>query len=717
MKLQHLISLVIIVGVLLGGAYITSLVGQEQTPGADDVLSPEASVYVATPDQRLTLFLIIVGVIVATFGAAVVLALVVSYLDKAYRQAQGEPLPVGPPTVTPGIILSLGLIRGLFGGVVGAGLGIALVVFLRSTAGLQPWDGPPVSAVASVFGLFGFLIGVGAVTDWAKWAVGIPTDAHPHHDPDAPGWTRYFSFDGNHKIIGVQYGVTSIILLLVGGLFSMFFRTELAQPGLQFLETQGYNTLMSLHGMVMIGGILVGVGAMANYLVPLMIGAQDMAFPRLNAFSYWLLPPGTILLLLSLVTGGFDTGWTGYPPLSAQANLGVQFFFLGVYVIGLSSILGSLNIIVTTLMMRAPGMSLWRMPIFAWSMLATSIIQLTATQFIGLSFLMVTFQRLLGMGFFDPTNGGDVLLFQHLFWFYSHPAVYVFVLPGLGIISELLPVFARKPLFGYRWVALSSMAIAIMGFLVWAHHMFTSGMSPSLRIPFMISTLFIAVPTGVKFFSWLGTMWGGKMTYETPMLFVLGAFVIFLLGGLSGPPNGLVVTDLYLHDTYWVVAHFHHTIFGGYVFPFMAAIYYWFPKVTGKMYDERLGKVHFWMMTIGFFVVTMAMFGMGLQGMRRRIADYDPALGIDGLHLAATLGGYVIALSVLIFVVNLWVSARRGVVASLNPWRSRALEWQIASPPPEMNYDEPPLVEGDPYDYGVPNAPAYVNLGLAPSGD
>jgi cytochrome c oxidase subunit 1 len=650
-------------------------------------------------------------------GAAIVLALVVRYLDRAYRLSLAEEGPVGPPGVAVLDIFSLGLVKGLFGGIVGGLVGMVLTVVIRGASGMEPWSGPPVSAIASAFGLFGFLIGVGAFADWAKWAVGIKTGEHPHHDPDAPHWIRYFNFDGNHKIIGVQYGVTSILLMLIAGLFALIFRAELAQPDLQFLQPQGYNTLMSLHGMVMIASILVGIGAVANYLVPLLIGAQDMAFPRLNAFSYWLLPPGAVLLLLSLATGGFDTGWTGYPPLSAQANLGVQFFFLGVYVVGLSSIVGSINLIVTILMMRAPGMTLWRMPIFVWGVLATSIIQLTATQFIGLSFLMVTFQRLLGMGFFDPANGGKVILFQHLFWFYSHPAVYIFVLPGLGIISELLPVFARKPLFGYKWIALSSMAIAILGFLVWAHHMFVSGMPVALRIPFMVSTLFVAVPTGVKFFSWLGTMWGGRMTFETPMLFVLGAFVVFLLGGLSGPPLGLVVSDLHLHDTYFVVAHFHHTMFGGYVFPFMAAIYYWFPKITGRMYSERLGKLHFWLMTIGFYIVTLSMFRMGLLGMRRRIADYDPALGIDGLHMAATLGGYLVGLSVLIFAVNLWVSARRGAKAPVNPWNSRSLEWQISSPPPENNYDVPPIVDGDPYDYGVPGAPAYVTLGMAPSGD
>ena len=301
--------------------------------------------------------------------------------------------------------------------------------------------------------------------------------------------------------------------------------------------------------------------------------------------------------MASLLVGGWDSGWTAYPPLSLRGAVGYQFMFWGVFAIGLSSILGSLNLIATILLMRPKGMSLFRMPIFCWAVLATSMIQLTATQFIGIDFLMMSFERSLGMPFFNPimkaegvNMGGQPLLHQHLFWFYSHPAVYVFVLPGLGIISELLPVFARKPLFGYRWVALSSLAIALVGFLVWGHHMFTSGYQPYLRVAFMISTLLVAVPTGVKFFSWLGTMWGGRLTFPTPMLFTLGAISVFLIGGLSGPVLATVTTDLYLHDTYFVVGHFHATIFGGFVFPFFAAIYYWYPKITGRMYNENAGQ-------------------------------------------------------------------------------------------------------------------------------
>jgi cytochrome c oxidase subunit 1 len=361
-------------------------------------------------------------------------------------------------------------------------------------------------------------------------------------------------------------------------------------------------------------------------------------------------------------------------------------------------------------------MSLFRMPIFVWAVLATSIIALTATQLIALSFIMVMMQRLMGMGFFDPAQGGNPILFQHLFWFYSHPAVYIFVLPGLGIISELLPVYSRKPLFGYKWVALSSMAIALAGFLVWAHHMFTSGMEDYLRVPFMFTTLLVAVPTGVKFFSWVATIWGGKLTFPTPMLFVLGALSVFLIGGLTGPPNGVVSTDLFVHDTYWIVGHFHATMFGGFIFPFMAALYYWFPKVTGRMYSERLGKLHFWLMLPAFWVQSLGQIRVGLMGMRRRIVDYDPALGIDLGQMAVTIAGFVIGLAVLVMIVNLVYSALRGKVAERNPWRSRSPEWQIPSPVPEVAYPQPMRVVGDPYDYGLPDQ-TYVVLETAAAGE
>jgi cytochrome c oxidase subunit I len=472
---------------------------------------------------------------------------------------------------------------------------------------------------------------------------------------------------------------------------------------------------------VLIASMLLGGAAIGNYTVPLLIGARDMAFPRLNAFAFWLSVPAAVLVMFSMALGGFETGWTAYPPLSVTGPMGIQSFFVGVWVIGWSSVLGGLNLIATTLRMRTPGMHLFRMPILVWAILSTAIITLTATQLIGLSFQMVLFERLLNMSFFTPDGGGNPILFQHMFWFYSHPAVYVFVLPGFGIISELLPVFARKPLFGYRWIALSSIGIAVVGFLVWAHHMFTAGMEEYLRVPFMYSTLLVAVPTGVKVFSWTATMWMGKLRFPTPMLFVTGALLIFLTGGLTGPPLGVVASDLHLHDTYFVVGHFHSTMFGGYVFPFFAALYYWFPKVTGRRMNETAGKIHFWLMFPSFLVMSLGQMLVGLRGMRRRIIDYDPNLGIDFAQLIVTISAFVIAISILIFFVNLIRSIRHGEVATGNLWESRSPEWQIPSPAPMHNYPAQLNVVGDPYDYGLPESPRYVELGgpapVAQAGD
>ena len=608
-----------------------------------------------------------------------------------------------------------GITRGLVWQVVGTLLGALFVTGIRALLGAESQNlfgtylfSEPAWVVGAVVGVVAFLFGVGVVSDWMSWARGIDT---PEHHEDEPGGGKYFDVSLDHKVIGIQYTMTALVLIAIGGTFALIFRTELAASQLQFLTTtfkvfnqtgpQFYNTIMSLHGIIMIISILLGISGIMNYAVPFLVGAHDMAFPRLNAFAYWVSVPASVLMLMSLVLGGFDTGWTGYPPLSARAPVGMQMFFLGVFTAGWSSILGSLNVIATVIRMRTKGMTAMRLPIFVWASVATSIIALTATQLIGLSFQLVMFQRLFGMPFFDAARGGNPVLFQHLFWFYSHPAVYVFVLPGLGVISELLPVFVRKPLFGYRWIAMSSLGIALVGFTVWAHHMFTSGMNEYLRVPFMYSTLLVAVPTGVKFFSWVATIWGGKIETPTPMLFVLGGIVVFLMGGLTGPPNAAIALDLHLHDTYWVVGHFHDTIFGGFVFPFFAAIYYWFPKATGRRMNEFWGKVHFWLMTPSFFVLTLGMMLIGLRGMRRRIVDYDPALGFDFTHLLMTIGGYLIALSVLIFFINLFHSILHGEKAEGNLWNSRSPEWQVPSPMPVHNYDVPFEVVGEPYDYGL----------------
>jgi cytochrome c oxidase subunit 1 len=661
---------------------------------------------------RRGFLLLLIGSVIG-YGVGFVLNLLVTKLPDFTAPLAGWMALLG--AVVPfffGLVGYWGITRGLVWQVIGTLVGGFVVTGIRALLGLQAFGGfffsEPAWVVGGLVGVLSFIVGVGAVSDWVKWAKGEPTSDH-HHDPE--GYIKYFGVSLDHKVIGIQYTITAIVLMGFGGLFAMIFRTELAHSQLQFLTTtfhvfdqnglQFYNTLMSLHGMVMIISILLGVAGMINYLVPILIGAQDMAFPRLNAFAYWIAVPAAVLLLSALFLGGFDTGWTGYPPLSTRSPVGIQMFFWGVFTAGWSSILGGLNTLATVLRMRVKGMSAFRMPIFVWAAIATSLITLTATQLIGLSFQLVSFQRLLGMGFFDPNKGGNPILFQHMFWFYSHPAVYVFVLPGLGIISELLPVFVRKPLFGYRWVAMSSLAIALVGFLVWAHHMFASGMNEYLRVPFMYSTLLVAVPTGVKFFSWVGTIWKGKIDTPTPMLFTLGAIVIFLLGGLTGPPNATVSVDLHLTDTYYVVGHFHDTMFGGYIFPFFAALYYWFPKATGRRLSEKLGKLHFWLMTPSFLVLTFGMMRVGLLGMRRRIADYDPSLGFDTTHLIMTIAGYLIFTSVVVFVINFFRSLKYGEPATGNLWNSRSPEWQVPSPMPVHNYDRPFAVVGEPYDYGL----------------
>jgi len=439
-------------------------------------------------------------------------------------------------------------------------------------------------------------------------------------------------------------------------------------------------------------------------VIPLMIGAPDMAFPRLNALSYWLLPVAGIMMVSSfLVPGGaFNTGWTAYAPLSADAPLGQQFFTIGVQFAGTSSIMTALNFLVTIITMRAPGMTFWRMPLLVWANFTTSLLVVIATPFVAGSQFLLLLERSLHARFFDAAFGGDVLAYQHIFWFYSHPAVYIMMLPGFGIISEVIAIHSRKPIFGYKLIAISTVAIGVLGFTVWAHHMFVSGMAPWLRIPMMFTTMAIAVPTGIKMFSWLATMWRGVIHLTTPMLFACGFLATFVVGGLSGIFLAVIPVDIATSDTYFVVAHIHYVLFGGSVFTIYAGIYHWFPKMTGKMYDEGLGKLHFWLTFVAFNATFMPMHWLGLQGMQRRIADYPSQFGT--LNFFISIMAFILGASTLVFLYNMAYSWWRGETAPANPWRALTLEWQVTSPPPIFNFDEPPQIVGSPYAYGVPGA-------------
>ena len=427
-------------------------------------------------------------------------------------------------------------------------------------------------------------------------------------------------------------------------------------------------------------------------------GAEDMAFPRLNALSYWLVPPVAALLLAAPFAGGWDAGWTVYPPLSERNAFGQVLFVLAIITFGISSILGGLNFLVTIWKMRAPGMSWGRLPIFVWSVFAASLLSLTVTQFFAASLLLVLLDRVAGMAWFDPARGGDPLLYQHLFWFYSHPAVYIMILPGFGLALEVLTHMSRKPLYAYKAAVAGFLGIVGLSGLVWAHHMFTSGMSSWLHAPFMLTTEMISIPTGLVFLSALGTIWQGKLWLRTPMLFALAFVFNFLIGGLTGIFLADVATDVHLQDTYFVVAHFHYTIMGGEIFALFAGIYFWFPKITGRMFSERLGKLHAWWMFLGFNAVFLPMFVVGVRGMNRRVSDYLPAYA--GLNRAISVAGFVLGASFLVFVWNAVRSWRRGEPAPANPWMARTLEWQVPSPPPPENFPAPPVVVAHPYGYG-----------------
>jgi cytochrome c oxidase subunit 1 len=495
----------------------------------------------------------------------------------------------------------------------------------------------------------------------------------------------------DHKKIGIMYILVGFTFFLLGGIMALFIRLELAQPGAEIMSADTYNQLFSMHGTTMIFLFVIPMFAgLGNYFIPLMIGARDMAFPRINALSLWMAIGGGLVMYSSLLVGAPEAGWTGYSPLANSVfskSPGTDMWILGLVLIGTSSLLGAINFIVTILNMRTVGMTLTRIPLFAWSILTMALMILMSTPVLSGALVMLLFDRNFGTSFFSG-SGADPAMWQHMFWFYSHPAVYIMVLPAMGIVSEVLPVFSRKPIFGYKAIAYSTAAIGLLGFLVWAHHMFTTGLSPVLTTFFMAATMTIAVPTGVKVFNWLATLWGGKLRFDTPLLFCFGFLSMFVIGGISGVFQAVVPIDYQVQDSYFVVAHLHYVLFGGSVFGIFAGLYYWTPKFTGWMMNEKLGKLHFWLMLLGFNITFFPMHILGLEGMPRRIFDYPASRGWGPYNMLATIGAFLIAASVLVYLINVYVSWKRRVPAGNDPWEGNTLEWATSSPPPSYNFDK-----------------------------
>ena len=524
-----------------------------------------------------------------------------------------------------------------------------------------------------------------------------------HHAPAAAHgektglWSWLTTVD--HKRIGILYGATAFFFFLLGGVEALIIRIQLSRADNTFIDPDTYNQLFTMHGTTMIFLAIMPLSSMFfNYLIPLMIGARDVAFPRLNAFSYWCFLAGGLLLNASFLFGAApDTGWYGYANLtSRQFSPGpnADFWNMGLQVLGVASLAAAVNFFVTIVNLRAKGMTMMRMPMFVWMSFITQILLLLAFPVIAVALILLMFDRFFGTHFFIPAGGGDPLLWQHFFWIFGHPEVYILILPAFGIVSEVLPVFSRKPLFGYAAMVFSGVFIAFLGFGVWSHHMFTTGMGPIADTFFSLSTMLIAIPTGVKIFNWMGTMWHGSLQYKTPMYFAVGFIAMFIIGGLSGVMHSSPPADLQQNDTYFIVAHFHYVLFGGSIFALTAGAYYWWPKMFGRLLDEGLGKLHFWLMLLGFNLTFFPMHIVGLNGMPRRTYTYPKELGFETLNQIETAGSFVLGLSFLVFLFNIVKTTRSSKHAPADPWNGATLEWAIPSPPPEWNFEALPEVKG-----------------------
>src|SRR3954471_18912795 len=520
------------------------------------------------------------------------------------------------------------------------------------------------------------------------------SDNYLTHDKGVLSWI--FTLD--HKRIGVMYLCSVLVAFALGGFFALLVRTELLTPGHTIMDHDTYNQMFTLHGAIMVFLVIIpGIpAALGNIILPLHLGAKDVAFPKLNLASYYLWLIGCACMLTSLVTNAADTGWTFYAPYSTTTQTNVIPAAFGAFILGFSSIFTGLNFIVTIHKLRPPGMTFFRMPLFVWALYSTALIQVLATPVIGITLLMLIVERVFGLGIFDPALGGDPVLFQHFFWFYSHPAVYIMIVPAFGVVSEIIPVFSRKRLFGYQFIAISSLAIAFLGFLVWGHHMFTSGQSVLAGTIFSAITFLIAIPTAIKIFNWVTTMYKGRIHLDTPMLYALAFLWVFTIGGLTGVFLAVMGVDVHLHDTYFVVAHFHYVMMGGAITGFLGGLHYWFPKAFGKMYNERTGRIGALIVFFGLNLTFFPQFILGSRGMPRRYYNYLPEF--QGLHQLSTLGAFMLGIGFLITAVSLIASLKKKADAPANPWGGRTLEWSVSSPPPYYNFHTSPTVTRGPYD-------------------
>jgi cytochrome c oxidase subunit 1 len=556
--------------------------------------------------------------------------------------------------------------------------------------------------LAYLFGVVGFLIGLGFANYPVSRLLGRPASLR---EKEEEGIGRYFGLCTDHKVVGIQYLVGIGLFFFIGGLNAMLIRTELLHSSPTFVGPNQYLSLVGEHGTMMMGMMTSGIlGPFANYFVPIMIGARRMAFPRIEALTFWLLMAAGFILTSTIFFGGFPTGWTGYEPLNDQAVMGMDSYICFFALVGLSMCLLGLNMMATIITMRAPGLTWSRLPIFVWSVFATSVLMVLAAPMLIATLAMAALDRSISTSFFVPGGGGSSYLFQNLFWFFGHPEVYILALPGFGIVLELLPVFTRKPLWGYRLAVSGMLGVTLLSFFVWQHHLFVSGINADLRPFYMLSTEIISIPTGFIFLCVMGTLWKARMSFSVPMLFCLAWAFNFLIGGLSGVFLSDTPSDTDTHGSFFVMAHFHYTIMGGLIFTFFAAIYYWVPKMTGLRFNERLAKIHFWSMFIAFNSTFMPLFALGMEGMPRRVSFYEPKL--HTLNVWVSVSAFVLGVSMLVFLFNtvysmIFVRVR----AESNPWRSKSLEWQVPTPVPVNNFERIPIIDSDPYDYGTPVGP------------